>query len=109
MSKCIGIMGRIFGHRFRPVITLSASTFNSAGVQCKAHAALDMAEKYRAEIFHGCICQRCGMQTESQGSVPPRNDEKVKPGVHNCTWDNRQLGDPVIFPLANVRGGNDEK
>lgn len=59
-TKCTGIMGSIFGHKFRPVITLSASTFNSAGVQCKAHAALEMADKYRDEIFHGCICQRCG-------------------------------------------------
>ncbi|QHJ79576.1 MAG: hypothetical protein [Caudoviricetes sp.] len=63
MNKCTGIMGRIFGHRFRPVITLSACTFNSAGVQCKAHTALEMADKYRNEIFHGCICQRCGSVT----------------------------------------------
>lgn len=71
-AKCSGLIGRIFGHKFRPVITLSSSTFGSEGVTCKAYVALEMADKYRAETFHGCICQRCGAtkaldDTSSQG------------------------------------------
>ena len=62
-TKCTGLMGRIFGHKFRPVITLAATTFNSSGVQCKAHVALEMADKHRAEEYHGCVCQRCGAVT----------------------------------------------
>lgn len=94
-NKCCGIMGRIFGHKFRPVITLSATTFNSTGVQSKAHVVLEMADKYRNENYHGCICQRCGIRAESQSSLSTRNDEQLKPGVHNCTWDNTPLGSPV--------------
>lgn len=62
-TKCTGLMGRIFGHKFRPVITLSATTFDSTGVQSKAHVVLEMADKYRDENYHGCICQRCGAVT----------------------------------------------
>lgn len=62
-TKCTGLMGRIFGHKFRPVITLSASKHDFSGTKCKAHVALEMADKYRSEEFHGCVCQRCGAVT----------------------------------------------
>lgn len=74
-TKCLGLMGRIFGHKFRPIITLSATTFNSVGVRCKAHVALEMADKHRDESLHGCICQRCGAveRIEAFKSVTPSN------------------------------------
>lgn len=62
-TKCSGLMGRIFGHKFRPVITLSATRLETNGVKCKAHVILEMADKYRDESFHGCVCQRCGVVT----------------------------------------------
>ena len=62
-AKCTGLMGRIFGHKFRPVITLSASNYDTSGVKCKALVALDMADKYRDQTFSGYVCQRCGAVT----------------------------------------------
>jgi len=64
MRKCSGLIGRIFGHKFLPVISRNASSFGSSGVKCKAHVALSMAEKYRDEVFHGLACQRCGALQE---------------------------------------------
>lgn len=60
MEKCLGVAGAFFGHKYQPVITKSKSHFDSKGVKCKDYVALDMAEKYRDEILHGCICVRCG-------------------------------------------------
>lgn len=59
-GKCTGLIGLIFGHKFKPIITLGSSNFGSDGVQCKSHVAMEMADKYRQQTFHGCICQRCG-------------------------------------------------
>lgn len=71
-AKCTGLIGRIFGHKFMPVITLGSSTFGTEGVTCKAHVALEMADKYRAETFHGCICQRCGATKEQYELISSR-------------------------------------
>lgn len=60
MEKCLGVMGSVFGHKYQPVITKSKSYFDSSGVKCRGHIMLEVAEKYRDEIFHGCFCVRCG-------------------------------------------------
>ncbi len=64
ISNCSGLMGRIFGHKFRPVITRKGSLLDTSGIQCKGHVALSMAEKYRDEVFHGLACQPCGVLLE---------------------------------------------
>lgn len=60
MEKCLGVMGYVFGHKYQPVITKSKSHYDSSGVKCRADIMLEIAEKYRDEIFHGFICVRCG-------------------------------------------------
>lgn len=63
-TNCSGIMGRIFGHKFVPVITRSPSKFVvEEGLSTTVRGVIGMAELYRAETFHGCICQRCGAVT----------------------------------------------
>lgn len=91
-TKCTGLMGLIFGHKFKPVITLSASGYNTAGVNCKAHVALEMADKYRNESFHGCVCLRCG-EFVAHHKEEQLTDEHpfVDPGVHGCTWHEHQI------------------
>lgn len=64
-TKCTGIMGRIFGHKFRPVITLGSPTitdFKLTGSQA-ASAYERIINATKSETFHGCICQRCGAVT----------------------------------------------
>lgn len=91
-TKCTGLMGQLFGHNFRPVITLSASTFNSSGVRCKAHIALEMTDKYRAEEYQGCFCQRCGV-------FNTRGDMKIV--GNKCSNDNPR--DNPVF-VGAVKG-----
>lgn len=66
MNKCTGIMGWVFGHKFRPIITLSATHIPknlSRWDFAYCSEWLEMADKYRDELFHGCACQRCGAVT----------------------------------------------
>lgn len=105
-TKCIGITGRIFGHKFKPVITLSASLYSTTGVNCKAHVALEMADKYRNESFYGCICQRCGEFVTQDKEAPLIDDQAVvEPGVHGCTWIDHQNGYAIDL-TRSVAGEN---
>lgn len=101
--KCTGIMGHIFGHKFKPVITLSASEYDTAGVKCKAHVALEMADRYRDEAFHGSICQRCG-EFVARGKEEALADEQpvVESGFHGNKYYHQ------IQPV-NVKGGDSDE
>lgn len=65
-NNCCGIFGHIFGHNFKPVLTKAATKFDSKGVRCKEYVALQMADKYRDEEYHGSVCSRCGMTNEKE-------------------------------------------
>lgn len=56
MSKCKGLIGLIFGHKFKAIITKSAAKIpaNASSV------GSDFAETLRDEQYHGIVCLRCG-------------------------------------------------
>lgn len=57
-TKCTGIMGRIFGHNFRHVVTKSEAKLPHGRVEID-HSCLD---DFRAQTFHGWVCKRCGLK-----------------------------------------------
>lgn len=65
-TKCTGLMGRIFGHNFRPVTTKGEPSAKCDLNQIdspwlsEAAEAIDMS---KPDIYHGSICQRCGAVT----------------------------------------------
>lgn len=59
MDKCTGIMGWIFGHSYRPVITKSAAK-SVPPMEGSAYVAGKIIDMYRDETFHGIVCKRCG-------------------------------------------------
>jgi len=62
-QQCSGLVGRIFGHKFRPVVTLGAPTVGVTGQMCEA-TAIRILNNSKPEVFHGCICQRCGAEAK---------------------------------------------
>ncbi len=64
-TKCTGLMGRIFGHNFRPVITLHSPAISDLNVNAQGKTELfeKIINATKSEAFHGCICQRCGAVT----------------------------------------------
>ena len=64
-TKCTGLMGLIFGHRFRPVITLGNPTITDLNVKAKGRPETfeRIINATKSEEFHGCFCQRCGAVT----------------------------------------------
>lgn len=54
---CKGIIGLIFGHKYKPVITKSAAKLPDNISHLKGQNALD---PFRDETFNGIVCERCG-------------------------------------------------
>ena len=59
MNKCTGIMGRIFGHNFKPVITKVESREEDV-----RHGTLMIKTPVFSEVYNGCVCRRCGSVVE---------------------------------------------
>lgn len=59
-SECVGLLGRIFGHKYVPVITRSAVRLNSLEARGNQEAVNAWLDNYRDQTFSGCVCQRCG-------------------------------------------------
>lgn len=63
MDKCQGILGRLFGHSFKPVITKSAvkNPPRLEGTQSFVSRTLDA---HRDETYSGLYCKRCGKEVK---------------------------------------------
>lgn len=62
-TKCTGLMGRIFGHKFVPVITKGVTQMPAKFTRwdfTECSDWLKMAENYRSQTFECLMCQRCG-------------------------------------------------
>lgn len=55
---CKGIVGFIFGHKYKPVITKSAVKIPEQ--MTKLTGAKGVFDNFRDETFNGVICTRCG-------------------------------------------------
>lgn len=55
---CKGIVGLIFGHNYKPVMTKSAAKLPDSLTQLRG--SKDIFDNFRDETFHGLICTRCG-------------------------------------------------
>lgn len=53
---CKGIMGFLFGHKFRHVITRDRVQLPNRSIELRG---FDLDE-FRNETFHAIYCQRCG-------------------------------------------------
>lgn len=60
-TKCTGLIGRIFGHKFTPCYSLSG------GQPMELHGSYRfiemMMDKSRTKNYHHSLCQRCGAVT----------------------------------------------
>lgn len=61
-TKCTSIMGRIFGHKFKPVIT-SSGVMGLGKIEGSSRFIKSVMDKHRSQTYHGAICQRCGAVT----------------------------------------------
>lgn len=59
MNKCTGIMGWVFGHRFRPVITSGQPTITELE-RMTVDTAVRIIDASKPEVYHGLYCRRCG-------------------------------------------------
>lgn len=60
MSKCIGVLGLLFGHSYRPAITRGAPTANFGAMEGSGTVIIRLIDKTRPETYHGIYCKRCG-------------------------------------------------
>ena len=61
-TKCTGLIGRIFGHKFRPVITYSG-VIGMGKVEGTSGFVKAVMDKHRNQTYHHSVCQRCGAVT----------------------------------------------
>lgn len=64
-------MGKIFGHNFRPVITLGSPTITD--INLHPHAASHTSkiiDATKSETFHGVFCSRCGISGKDVAAEP---------------------------------------
>lgn len=65
-GKCHGLLGSVFGHSFRPVITKGEPVFRSVEQRgCDLNKIIELTDKSRSETFHGLYCRRCGVVINS--------------------------------------------
>lgn len=62
-TKCTGLAGRIFGHKFFPVITKGKVDIQRRVEGITEAGYLRLAEMSRDETCHHSVCQRCGAVT----------------------------------------------
>jgi len=55
---CKGIVGLIFGHKYKPVITKSAAKMPENMTNIRG--SNNILDNFRDETFNGVICARCG-------------------------------------------------
>ncbi|KTH39039.1 hypothetical protein ASV25_11080 [Enterobacter hormaechei subsp. xiangfangensis] len=60
MDKCQGILGKLFGHSYRPAITRGAPTANLGAMEGSIRAVIGVINSTRPETYHGIYCKRCG-------------------------------------------------
>ncbi|EOV9637312.1 hypothetical protein ACN5N7_000079 [Cronobacter sakazakii] len=60
MDKCQGVLGKLFGHSYRPAITKGEALVNLDAKGVGSRAIIEMVDKTRKEAFHGIYCKRCG-------------------------------------------------
>ena len=63
MDKCHGILGKLFGHSFKPVIAKSAVKLPTRieGTPSFVSRTLDA---HRDEDYRGLYCKRCGKEVK---------------------------------------------
>ncbi|MGZ9731193.1 hypothetical protein ACXYCF_10940 [Enterobacter hormaechei subsp. xiangfangensis] len=59
MDKCQGVLGKLFGHSYRPVITKGA-VLAPNGLTVSGYQAKELIDALRAETYCGLYCKRCG-------------------------------------------------
>lgn len=60
MDKCQGILGKLFGHSYRPAITRGSPTANLGAMEGSSSAVIEVINSTRPETYHGIYCKRCG-------------------------------------------------
>lgn len=65
-DNCKGIMGKLFGHNFKPVVTKSKSSLEIESVKGSLSGVSDLCDKYRDETFKCIYCTRCGYILEQK-------------------------------------------
>lgn len=60
MSACVGIFGRLFGHKFRARYSEGAPTITSID-RASVHAAIQAINATKSITYHGDVCVRCGL------------------------------------------------
>lgn len=61
MDKCQGIFGKLFGHLYRPAITMGApSSLKIGDVEGSGIMLIKLINSTRPETYHGIYCKRCG-------------------------------------------------
>lgn len=71
-AKCSGIMGRIFGHKFYPVITKGPADKSLLEELSGSRAfIMEIIDSTRERTFHGCVCERCGAKEPQEQEAQP--------------------------------------
>ncbi|CND07764.1 Uncharacterised protein [Yersinia frederiksenii] len=67
MGQCNGVMGFIFGHKYKPVITKGIPVGKVKVNGISEEGYLEMIEKCRDETYSGLYCSRCGEIKSREG------------------------------------------
>lgn len=68
MGQCNGVMGFIFGHKYRTIIVKSAAKHGAFQAESMPESCLcDMLDKFRDETYSGLYCSRCGETKSREG------------------------------------------
>ncbi|VFS43800.1 Uncharacterised protein [Enterobacter cancerogenus] len=60
MDKCQGVLGKLFGHSYRPAITRGSPSANLGAMEGSGSAIIQVINSTRPETYHGIYCKRCG-------------------------------------------------
>lgn len=59
---CKGLIGKLLGHKFVPVITKGVAEFPAN--MTKLNGSASTLDAFRKQTFHGMYCTRCGVRRE---------------------------------------------
>lgn len=79
MSQCVGLLGRLFGHKYAARhseaserVGVEAVLPSSAWANIRTENT-EAPRKSESRTYHGDVCERCGAVVNAQPPAPPQN------------------------------------